>query len=213
MRVYYFTSAEYGLQNIEYSRLKVSDFNNVNDPFELLGIELSDKSVRSALKREKSQISKSTGFICFSEDWQNPVQWGHYAENHKGICLGFDVSDENLKKIKYVKKRLNTSNFYANDKKEKLLTTKFSHWSYEKEHRIIVDLSSRTPDDRGLFFEPFSQHMKLREVIIGCESSVTQSAVRDLCENKDKKIKIFNARAAFRDFKIVWDRSKKSTRA
>lgn len=210
MRVYYFTSAKFGLENIKEKRLKVSDFNNVNDPFELLGIKLSGKNLRSELKKLKSQISKETGFICFSEDWQNPLLWGHYAENHKGICLGFDVKDEHLKKVKYVKQRLDNSKCYAK-KKEKLLTTKFSHWSYEKEHRMIIDLSTRSYDKCKLFFKPFSTHLKLREVIIGCESKVSQSKVKELCEGKYKNIKIFNSRAAFRDFKIVYDRSKNST--
>jgi len=106
MRVYYFTSAKYGLQNLERRRLKISDFSNVNDPFELLGIEMRDKEVRKAVNFEKSKISKKNGLLCFSEDKYNPVQWAHYAKNHKGVCLGFDIPDKRLRKVRYVSERL-----------------------------------------------------------------------------------------------------------
>jgi len=75
MRVFYFTSAKWGLESIKKARLKVSDFSNVNDPFELLGIEMRDKNVRRAMKFEKSKISKNSGLVCFSENKYDPVQW------------------------------------------------------------------------------------------------------------------------------------------
>jgi hypothetical protein len=130
MRVYYFTKSEHGLENIKLSRLKISTFNNLNDPFELLGVELSDRSVRKAMQFEKDQFSSSHGLICFSEDWQDPVQWAHYAENHKGICLGFDIDNRLLKKVSYVKYRLKYALIKSSDKINKLLTTKFYHWNY-----------------------------------------------------------------------------------
>lgn len=212
MKVFYFTSSEYALQNIDRSRIKISRFDNLNDPFELLGIELTDKNVRDALKQEKSLIATNLGLICFSTDWQNPVHWGHYANNHKGICLGFEINDDRLHKVDYVKKRLSTDFFHNSDRQEKLLTTKFSHWSYEQEQRVIINLNQRIPDSNGLYFEEFSESIVLKEVIIGCESSIKQKDIAELCKSNNHRVRIFNSRAAFREFKIVWDRSKKSTR-
>ncbi len=120
--------------------MKISDFNNLNDPFELLGVEMSDKDVRSALQFEQSQIAKSKGLICFSENKYDPVQWAHYAENHKGVCLGFEVPERILKKVKYVSARLAKSTLNDHDKQEKLLTTKFKHWEYEEERRLLLDI-------------------------------------------------------------------------
>jgi hypothetical protein len=188
--------------------LKISDFNNLNDPFELLGIELSDEDVRSALKKEKAQIAQKKGLVCFSSDWQNPVQWGHYSDNHKGLCLGFDINDEILNEIKYLKKRLASTQFFSSDKEMKLLTTKFLHWDYEKEQRIVVDLIDYSADDKGLYFIPFSEKLVLKEVIIGSESNLSQKVVAEKITSNIAKVKIFNSRAAFRDFKIVWNRKK-----
>lgn len=213
MRVYYFTTQTYGLDNIQKQRLKISDFNNLNDPFELLGIKMSDRSVRHELKSKKSELAKKFGLICFSLDWQNPVQWGHYADSHKGICLGFDVDDSRLIEVKYVKKRLSKDIFSSPEKNIKLLTTKFKHWEYEREYRIIIDLSENVLRDNGLFFEPFSHSLQLREVIIGSKSEITQNYVAEHIKQKNNSINIFNSRAAFRDFRIVHDRSKKSLRA
>lgn len=211
MRVYYFTKSKYGLENIKLSRLKISTFNNLNDPFELLGVELSDRNARKALQFEKDQFSSSHGLICFSADWQDPVQWAHYAENHKGICLGFDIDNKILKKVSYVKYRLKYDLINSSDRINKLLTTKFYHWSYEKEHRIIIPIDKLTAEN-GLYFESFSNKIKLKEVIIGCQSKLTQSDILKEFKMKPDNVRIINTRPAFRQFKIVWDRSKKPTK-
>lgn len=158
MRVYYFTNAKHGLDNIKRKRVKISDFSNLNDPFELLGVEMSDKEVRRALQFEKLIIAKSYGLICFSESKYDPVQWAHYADNHKGVCLGFDVPDQRLKKIRYVSSRLSKSILNENEKVEKILTTKFKHWKYEQEHRLIIDITKKEKEN-GLYFESFSRSL------------------------------------------------------
>jgi hypothetical protein len=99
MIFYNFTSAEWGIENLKRKRLKISDFANLNDPFELLGIELRDDEVRRDVQSAKSKISKKSGLLCFSQDKYNPVQWSHYADNHKGVCLGFEISEKLLRKV------------------------------------------------------------------------------------------------------------------
>jgi len=46
VRAYHLVPIEYGLQNLKDGHLKVAEFADLNDPFELLSIELSDKAVR-----------------------------------------------------------------------------------------------------------------------------------------------------------------------
>ena len=212
MIVYYFTSAKYGIENLKNRRLKVSDFSNVNDPFELLGIELRDKDVRKAVNFEKSQISKRYGLLCFSEDKYNPVQWAHYADNHKGVCLGFDIPEKKLKKVKYVAERLARETLDQPDCNEKLLTTKFNHWSYEQERRLIVDLDSSQINGGGLRFESFSDEMVLKEVYIGCKSELKFADISSAYKSGNKSVITKVTRPSFRDFRIVWDQSKKSER-
>lgn len=194
MRVYHFLNSEYGLKDLRERRLKVSNIMLLNDPFEFLGVDLSDPTLRKSMKAEKQKLAKSMGLICFSRSWHNPVQWAHYADNHRGICLGFDVPDSLLKIVKYVKERTTTEEDIS-----ELLVTKFSHWEYEEESRIFVKLG--VPEN-GLHYKSFSEDLELKQVIIGSNSDSTR---RKIVENYggENGIEIFKARAAFKSFKIV----------
>ena len=212
MLVFYFTSAKFGLNDLENKYLKVSDFSNLNDPFELLGVEMSDKDVRSALKFEKSLIAKTKGLLCFSENKYDPVQWAHYADNHRGLCLSFEIPEQRLKKVRYVSSRLAKSVLDEPDKQEKILTTKFKHWEYEKERRMILDLKDGVTIDR-LIFKEFSPEMVLKEIYIGCRSSLTFSDIQKKFRSEKGSVTVKHTRPAFKEFKIVWDRKKKSVHA
>ena len=212
MIIYYFTSAKYGIENLKLKRLKVSDFSNVNDPFELLGVDVRDKDVRKAVNFEKSNISSKYGLLCFSEDKYNPVQWAHYADNHKGVCLGFDIPEKKLRKVKYVEERLSREAFSQSDFNEKLLTTKFNHWGYEQERRLIIDLNNNSINPGGLLFEDFNEYMVLKEIYIGCKSDLTFSDISSSYKSGDQSVIAKITRPSYRDFRIVWDQSKKSVR-
>ena len=106
MRVYYLTGANYGLSNLALQRVKVSRFHDLNDPFELVGVNLAEKGVRKAFREMKENLDGEKGLICFSKSWKNPLLWGHYAEKHTGIALGFDVPDERLSPVIYAKRLL-----------------------------------------------------------------------------------------------------------
>lgn len=38
-----------------------------------------------------------TGMVCFSKRWNNSAMWGNYADNHRGVCLGFEPVSEGEK--------------------------------------------------------------------------------------------------------------------
>lgn len=210
---YYFTSGKFGIDNLKSKRLKISDFNNVNDPFELLGVELRDKVVRKAVSFEKSQISEKYGLLCFSVDKYNPVQWAHYADNHKGICLGFKIPKCDISKVEYVKERLSADILDSDNKNRRLLTTKFEHWSYEKEYRMILELSKyKVESSSGLRFIDFSNNLVLKEIYIGCKSDLSFDALRSVYISNDKSVIVKRTRPSFRDFRIVWDQKSKSVR-
>lgn len=203
MRVYHFLNSEYGLKDLREKRLKVSSILQLNDPFEFLGIDLANPVLRRSMKLEKKKLAQEVGLICFSRNWQNPVQWAHYANNHKGICLGFDVPATLLRKIKYVRERITARNHSEADNIAKLLTTKFSHWSYEEESRMFVDLGE---SEEGLHYKNFSDDLALKQVIIGFRSDATKRKIVE-SYGSEKEIEIFKARAAFKSFKIVRNRA------
>src|ERR1035437_1262268 len=171
MRVYYLTGAQFALSNLALRRIKISRFEDLNDPFELLGVDVGDKAYRAAFRATKEQISASRGLVCFSRSWSSPLMWGHYAERHTGIGLGFDVPDELLAPVIYAKSLLKMkidpkTKVPKPTKKvvNQLLRTKFFDWNYEDEVRLFIGLDHDTAES-GKYFLPFSENLVLREVI------------------------------------------------
>jgi len=107
MRLYHFIDQRYGIDNSEKRRLKLSRIKDLNDPFELLSMDLSENGHKEEFEALKLKISEDLGILCFSQCWRNPVQWSHYAENHKGVCLGFEMKQEDAFKVEYIEKRYN----------------------------------------------------------------------------------------------------------
>lgn len=209
MRLYHFLKAEHGLSNIEKRRLKISQIDKLNDPFELFGIELSDKELRIAARRTKEQMARDRGILCFSSKWSNPVQWSHYAEWHKGLCLGFEVPKELTRPVTYTAKRLRKEarqlaipGVADEATMMRLLTTKYIHWRYENEVRCFVDLKDRD-SDTGFYFVDFSDRLRLVQVTVGASSDITRGQVSDALGTLAASVDVFKARLAFRTFKVV----------
>jgi hypothetical protein len=107
MRVYHFMKGVYGLDAIRHRRLKIARIVELNDPFEFLQVASVNPRTRARYQYVKRALSEYMGLLCFSENWSSPVQWGHYADSHRGICLGFDVGKSaEMKEIRYVKSRI-----------------------------------------------------------------------------------------------------------
>lgn len=206
MRVYHFIGSQHGLENIKNRHLKVSNLMDLNDPFEFLGVDTSNKIFKLALKNTKKQLSKYNGIICFSKKWRNPVQWAHYAHSHKGLCLGFDIPDSILVKVEYIKNRLDPPQELNEEFMRKLLRTKFTHWKYEAEHRIWVGLSKSV---NGLYFKVFSDDLVLKEVIVGANSEVSREDVKETLGNIADSVEVFKTRPANKTFTMVRQRKLK----
>lgn len=211
MRVYHFLNAEWGLEAIKKRRLKVSRIDDLNDPFELLSPELSNKTLRQALPVLKSSLSNYRGLHCFSKRWTNPVLWSHYAEKHQGICLGFDVPNKLLIDVVYTAKR---TDFYEAFTKQgsikktgiyNIIRTKFGHWRYEKEVRQLVVLKKANLHN-GHYFSNFSDQLKLKQVIVGAESKVSRDDVTKALGHRASHVERFKARAAFKSFRVIKNR-------
>jgi hypothetical protein len=213
MRVYYLSSAPFALSNLSLRRLKISRFGDLNDPFELLAANLEKKEHRTAFAAMKNQLNETRGLICFSQTWSNPLLWGHYAEKHTGVALGFDVPDYRLLQVSYTSqrvrievnsttKRLKLDDVLVN----RLLRTKFVDWMYEDEYRFIVPLDPTTKES-GFFFQDFSDDLRLAEVILGPKCELPIDRVRSLLQTDLHHVKVLKARMAFRTFRVIEDRS------
>ena len=213
MRAYHFVNTTYGISNLSLKRLRVSRFNQLNDPFELLAADLLDPRNRNALTEFKKQLDETKGMICFSRSWSNPLLWGHYAEKHSGMALGFDIPEEYLLEVQYAKQRVEVP-FDSKTRKvvngpqliDKLINTKFIDWQYEDEHRMFVELD-QTECEGGNHFVNFSSHLVLREVILGLKCDLPISRVHQLVEKYDPQVKVLKAGMALRQFRVIEDRT------
>ncbi len=204
MRVYHFTCSRYGLEALRKRRLKVSRIQSLNDPFEFLAVSLTESNLRQALLNVKRDLAQTKGLICFSETWRSPLMWAHYAADHTGVCLGFDIPDDRVHAVKYVARRDDPpppKDMLTQEFAQGLFLKKFSHWKYEQEYRAVVALSDCQKDD-GLYFVPFSDELALRQVIVGSESKFQREDIESAVGGI-RDVEMFKARPAFRTFRIV----------
>ena len=203
-RVYHLSRADHAIDNIKKGRLKAATFSDSNDPFELSVFFAQKPDQEKRLQRFIEETSRTYGMVCFSEDWLDPVLWSHYADKHRGIALGFDVKKTHLLKVKYKRRRaLTPANPKGNDV-SRFLGTKFESWSYEREHRIMVDLR-KAEVDKGLKFEKFGPEVILREVILGPLCDLELNAVRSEVDSRHANVRTFKARLAQTLFSVVPD--------
>ena len=184
-RLYYFTEAKYALQDIERRRLKIAELDKTNDPLELRLIAFHDEAEQSHFRSFFETMAKNFSIICFSETYKNAALWGHYADKNKGICLGFDINKDNIKRVKYVDNRkyieefpnlckflhrsdLESSNEECNREIKEILYTKSSTWRYEQEWRLFTKRAQVDQVTGKLYFFEFRDQLVLREILIGC---------------------------------------------
>jgi hypothetical protein len=215
MRLYHFMNAKYGLQAIRRQRLKIARITELNDPFEFLQVASSDPRTRARYQYVKRALSEYMGLLCFSESWRNPVQWSHYAQSHRGVCLGFDVAPStDIRKVRYVANRISPNLRAMREDGPaalghmlELLTLKFEHWHYEQEHRLFVRLADE--DKSGMYFFSFagSPDVKLSEIIVGAYSEISPEQIKRALGRRSGEVKAHKARLAFRTFEVVAQRN------
>ncbi|WJH40585.1 DUF2971 domain-containing protein [Aliirhizobium terrae] len=209
MRLYYFTSANYGLQNIEKRRIKIARIKDLNDPFEFIPLRLPTTQQRKRMREMKRQANKKYGIVCFTSDWTHPMMWSHYGDRHRGICLGFDVIQARpIIPIEYTEHLLEEKHF--KDQQIHQISTldhmrtwfvKYDAWKYEDEQRMVFRLEDQQSEN-GHFFHSFEPALRLAEVVVGAESSVTRERVLEAVGDL-RDVELIKARLAFKRFAVV----------
>jgi hypothetical protein len=217
-RLYHLCPAHHALDNVRKRRLKVATFKDANDPFELSVFFSKDADEQSRLNDTITEVGKHTGAVCFSADWQDPVLWSHYADKHRGIALGFDVSnDAYLLAVKYQTDRVEFPALpLTGEIVDRVFGTKFLNWQYEREWRLVVELDrlnqaraiekmTADVDQTGFYFLGFEPtRLELREVILGPLCTETIDTVRELTGSQ-YSVTTFRARLGKKFFSIVPD--------
>jgi len=184
----------------------------MNDPFELNGVSLSIPDILRVLIDD---FKERVGALCLCRNWTNPLLWSHYADKHKGICLGFEIApDVELQQPEYVARqqqsdaRILIKAVRTRETAEaakviaKMLLTKFEGWSYEDEVRLLV----RQKDRNGKYcYYKFGKRFQLCSVILGVRCVVERSEIDKLLVSYPTTVRVFRTALDFERFAIVED--------
>jgi Protein of unknown function (DUF2971). len=214
MQALHLVCAEFGLKDIRERRLKVATFADLNDPFEFYAAAVGDREIRRKLRLARNSVASRVGILCFSRHWHNPVLWSHYADRHRGICLGFEVADEIIAPVVYAGRRfhlrpdpLKVSGAPDAESVKKLMLTKYAHWKYESELRSFVPLEPAEAE-QDLFYAEFGPRMKLTTVIVGAHATIARADVLQALGSLASEVDVMKARLAFRSFRVVPQRNR-----
>ena len=156
--------------------------------------KVTNKEIKS-FRTTLSQIRDTTGVSCLSEADDSILMWAHYAHNHQGMCVEYDLARINSSlqftpvPIIYSGEKTCLRSIDIDNTGEEMtrflihmLTTKSKDWHYEKEWRIIREDSacgsSWDNEKHGALLEMIPPS----SIILGCEASIDlENLVREYC--------------------------------
>jgi hypothetical protein len=213
----FYGTSKHTLEALDNQYLHFSSPRDFNDPFDCM-----TNRENYIMKGGKGIVNhrNSIGVCCFSLSNENPLMWGHYTNNYKGICLKFN-NQELLKKenvaidshVSYLQnykpandelyKRLTEIDGFEisqsnKDFIKKILTMLFEYcwkyydWKYEKEYRAIS--FGNLDFNRKLSFKVED----VEEIYIGNrlekEDPVFYKSLIEILKNKYSKVKLFKVK-------------------
>lgn len=129
----------------------------------------------------RRKVINRHGILSLSKVYDNILMWSHYASNHTGVVIAFDMSLDldffiSPLNIKY-QDTYKELNYFANplDTIEKNNSIKSSLWKYEEEIRIIKDKFGLHPIKRDavrkIYFGCKTSKLKINEFMMLCKNS------------------------------------------
>jgi hypothetical protein len=149
-------------------KLFLSPLDAFNDPFEALDWNPTLETRITAQRQGTFAVSEppiqapNSGVALracsLSEESQDLLMWGHYADRHCGFCIRFEFANdaelsELLHPVRYEPKipDVDPDNGRNGDDLLLAVLTKSDKWSYEREWRIIGQMSPAESDASELF--------------------------------------------------------------
>ena len=134
-----------------------------NDPFDC---NLSPESV---------DFFKDKRMTCFTPNDRHPLMFSHYAEQHKGLCIGFDI-DKLVKLVELSTRNIEVDfrkvfyhktppNYTMTKQKALIATCKQREWFYEREYRMFIREGATPTSQAKHKFPPEA----IKEIIFGCK--------------------------------------------
>jgi len=142
-----------------------------------------EESVRSAAAKAFQDVR----ICCFSDSYENLLLWSHYADSHRGYCVGFDASHSPFRAALKVFYQDDYPNIDFPVKAENgfdSVLTKYKLWEYESEYRAIfvpgaeaqptnhdefciLQIDAITDVYLGALIEPANEQLVLKSIAAG----------------------------------------------
>lgn len=189
--------------------LKLAEAQDINVAESIKELEM--QFINDLLPKIKELRNKAL-VSCFSERNDSILMWGHYADKHKGVCIGYKKPEQYFYDIEYSFKRVKfplyelsciIASYLILDeipvfnceeilkKGLKPFLTKSKEWEYEKEVRCLFSLNDKKKFkniDEGRYL--YKMPSEVVEIYLGCK--VTDEQKNRLLEIiKDKKVKMY----------------------
>lgn len=154
-----------------------------------------DAFMLSISKGISKGLGESTGILSLTEKHDNLLMWAHYAENHKGIVIGFDgengffhhqrTKDDEcnyIRKVTYSEERPAIQLTTIEDMAD-IFLIKSKEWEYEQEWRMLKPLNDANEtiqvNEESICLFSFPPKC-VTEIILGCR--ISPSNRKDILE-------------------------------
>lgn len=97
------------------------------------------RAIEAAAPEMAAQIARRYRIYCLTTNPASTLMWAYYADDHRGVCLEFDMYRKDLCGAIQVEYRDTYPSFRLNDDRDvSPLYTKSHHWQHEEEYRLIA---------------------------------------------------------------------------
>ncbi|MBP3441248.1 MAG: DUF2971 domain-containing protein [Clostridia bacterium] len=149
-----------------------------------------------SLEETLNSLKSTMGISCLSEINDSLLMWAHYANNHKGICVEYNLMEINKKlgfspvPIIYSENKVAFNTFsqdFSDDDATtvliKSITSKSPEWSYEKEWRIIRDNAACGNNWNDVTKGALLDMIQPSSIILGCMATPEfENVVHEHCK-------------------------------
>ena len=168
---------KYLLKNIKDDMIFLNNPKKFNDPFDCIIFRGRNYKESESFRNVINQIK----IFSLSSLRNSILMWSHYADSHKGLCIGYEFDQNYLTEVKANLDVVEYRRTYNRDEYEfknifyELYFVKNEIWEYENEFRLITY--------KG---KSFVKSPTIKEVIFGLNTSEKEKRI---IRNKLKSIK------------------------
>lgn len=162
----------------------------------------SDEYWRNFHAKFKADTIKMFGICSLTSKNDNLLMWSHYANSHKGFCIGFDkfqlyeTTQGMIGNISYSTTFPTIPMFDQGiGGMAMLVMTKSTHWEYEDEYRITKTFAARKAYKLN--------DSAIKEIVFGCRiSKESRQEIISIAKSKKSDIKLYDSVVDDKEFKL-----------